>query len=51
MTVTALHRMGRVNTPVLYVLEGPILEDCVQGQETDGAVYPMVRCLIFGIRY
>ena len=38
MTVTALHRMGRVNTPVLYVLEGPISGDCVQG-----------RCLIFGI--
>ena len=51
MTVTALHRMGRVNTPVLYVLEGPISGDCVQGQETDDAVYPMVRCLIFGIRY
>ena len=41
--------MGHVNTPVLYVLEGPISGDCVQGQETDDAVYPMVRCLIFGI--
>ena len=50
VTVTALHRMGRVNTPVLYVLEGPLSGDCVQGQETDDAVYPMVRCLIFSLR-